>query len=129
MTTLVVLGAVVFLPLSFIVPAVLWKWRDSRVQARLAEARRERQEAAERRLHGPPVSARLSPEAAEVWKEQAALRAALLYTDAERNYSIHEDYDRIMRERDPLYDKPRQEVVDLNRCESPCCTFDYPVWA
>ncbi|GAA2145322.1 hypothetical protein [Glycomyces algeriensis] len=127
MTTLVVLGALVILPLAFIVPAVLWKWRESREQARLAEVRRERQEAAERRLHGAPVSAARSPEAEEVWKEQRAFRAAFVAGGAEPGYRVYEDAYRMLREQNPYYDR-----IDLDpsvhRCEGRCCVAQPEFW-
>jgi hypothetical protein len=126
MTTLVVLGALVFLPLAFIVPAVLWKWRESREQARLAEARRERQEAAERRFYGTPASAARSPEAEEVWKEQReqrAFRAAFAFGSAEPVDVAA--YHRMRREQDPSYDSRREEP-DLPECTSSCCAFGLP---
>lgn len=127
MTTLVVLGAVVVLPLAFIVPAALWKWRDTREQARLAEARRERQEAAERRLHGEPVSARRSPQAEEVWREQAALRSASTVSGAEPGYSVYEDAFRMLRELNPYYDRP-DEDPNVHRCEGRCCIAQPDYW-
>jgi hypothetical protein len=130
MTTLVVLGALVILPLAFIVPAVLWKWRETRGQARLAEARRERQEAAERRFHGAPASVARSPEAEAVWneqREQRAFRAAVTTNGAEPGYNVYEDAYRMLREQNPYYDR-----IDLDprvhRCEGRCCIAQPEFW-